>query len=344
MTATIVLGAVVMTLVQALWAQAAFAYTYDTPVSEGCHEVLALEALELAEASNAGPGPVEATSDERALIRDLPFNVTIDPGDLARATLLLAVRDNDLKGRHPTDTDQLAVVHGDPALQHEHCLRHPEHDGEDGAEAALAACRAFIVSRALSASTGLDPNGKIVSSERTGLTVWLALRGKVEAHLPTAYVRLGQALHALQDSFTHAFRTSNGLRVTTVLNWVEYVNDELDRGRDGPPHMEALDRCDNSDALLARNRKLAVEASAALIRATSAPAELREAQIRSVVEKYLGFAAGCTEENRWCDAPELAYEDSGACACRFADGRTSSGAALVGLACLLLRRAWRCKR
>ena len=49
------------------------------------------------------------------------------------------------------------------------------------------------------------------------LPVGLAIRGEVTVPLPGFYVRLGQALHALQDSFTHSYRTADALTAYGVM-------------------------------------------------------------------------------------------------------------------------------
>ena len=54
-------------------------------------------------------------------------------------------------------------------------------------------------------------------TKRTSLTVHLSLRGQVDAPLPTYYVYMGQAIHAIEDSFTHTFRTSDEKQVTVEI-------------------------------------------------------------------------------------------------------------------------------
>jgi MYXO-CTERM domain-containing protein len=327
-----------------LAAAPARAYTYDSPLSDACHEGLAIGALRAARAAHATAAPFAATEDEQALINDVPFDLPDDLRDLAAATLVIAVRDNDLKGRHPTDTDQLAVVHGDPDAQREHCLRHPAQDEPGGSEPALADCADFIRERAKDALRGLAADGRPDSAQRVELVVWLGIRGTVTASLPRFYVRMGQALHALEDGFTHTFRTSDGLRVTTILNWVEYAEETLVERRDGPPHMAGLDRCDDPDSLRAARRDLAERASRELLLASLDPSldrAAKENEIDAIVARYLSFEPGCSFDNRWCDAPELAYRDEGACGCRA--GRPGGAwapvlAALAGLFAFLRRR------
>jgi len=157
-------------------------------------------------------------------VDDLQFSIDADMADLAAVTLLVSVRDNDLKGRSSNDLTQLSAVHGDPDSQDEHCLRSKVEDEPGGSEAALSDCRAFIRGKVLDALDGLDANGVPDPAVRTSLPLHLSRRGSIDASLPTYYVRIGQAIHAVQDSFTHTYRTADGMKVTVVLNWVDTVD------------------------------------------------------------------------------------------------------------------------
>ena len=45
--------------------------------------------------------------------------------------------------------------------------------------------------------------------------IYVSFAGRVDPMLPQFYVKLGQAAHALEDGFTHTYRTSDGSHVTT---------------------------------------------------------------------------------------------------------------------------------
>jgi hypothetical protein len=195
---------------------------------------------------------------------------------------------------------------------------------------------------------GLDEQGWPDPTRRSALDVTLPFRGSIRVELPTFYLRMGQGLHALGDSFSHAFRTADGRRVTTSMNWVEGIEEDYDETRDGPPHMSALDVCDDPDDFRRVRLVLAREASLALLVAALDPALDRADRLGAVdraLDDYLGFEAGCTFENRWCDAPENAYRDEAACGCAL-PGRTTAGAhrwlGVLGTAGAAL--AWRRRR
>jgi hypothetical protein len=286
------------------------AYTIASAISSGCHERITGEALRAVREELAAAGPLAADRNEEALIDDLEFPVPADLNDLGAATLLIGVRDNDLKGRQSNDVSELALVHGDPQLQREHCLRSSDDDEPDGSARAIESCRAFILERIADALAGLDASGNPDPANRTTLPVYLALRHRVDASLPTYYVRIGQAIHAIEDSFTHAYRTADGMQISVVLNWVDGANGKLVPATDGPPHAGELDRCDDGDDLRRQRRLLATDAATEILRATLDPASdstQKMTAATAVVDSFLGYAPGCTFENDWCDAPERKY-------------------------------------
>jgi len=296
---------------------AAHAYSIETPISDGCHERLTANALRAVRDELPAAAALAATTDDRALIDDVQFAVPADLQDLGGTTLLLGARDNDVKGLSSLDLSQLPLVHGNPDGQREHCLRSPGDDEPDGSLAALADCRAFIRERVADALAGLDVAGDPDPEVRTPLSVSLAVRGHVDAPLPTFYLRMGQAMHALEDGFSHTWRTADQIQITVILNWVDDVAGTLDEARDGPAHARSLDACSGLDEPRRRRFDRAGEAATALLRTALDPdltaAEKLDA-VDGVLDTYLGHAPGCTFANRWCNAPEVMYADSGGCA------------------------------
>ncbi len=329
-------------LLLTLAVQEVHAFSVSTAITTPCHEPITMEVLRKVRATQPAAGPLVSTGrDDRALIGDLPFKVDEDMRDLGAVTLLIGVRDNDLKGRDPNELDSVALVHGDPTSQREHCLRSPTDDEPEGTQNALLACRAFIREQFLDALEGLDGAGRPTLDARMELGVALSLRGKLSVPLPRFYVRIGQAMHALQDSFTHNYRPGERTRVSTTLNYVDVVDLHYLMSRDGPQHSMELDKCDATDALRARNRQLAVEAStelleAALVGGTHAQ---KVGALELVLDRYLTYEPGCTEANGWCHAPEAEIQAAKGCGCG-ATGWTG----LLGLSLLLLVVARRTKR
>ena len=312
----------------------AYAYTVSNTLLQGCHEGISAQALRNVREVLATAAPLPADENDQALIDDVEFTPDPDMRDLGGTTFLLGVRDNDLQGQGGDDLSVLEVVASDPTTQDEHCLRAADQDEPGGTQAAIASCRAFILSSVTEALAGLDPNGMPDPTVRTDLTVTLALRGQVTAPLPTYYVRMGQAIHAVEDSFTHTYRTADEMQITVALNWIDQVNGTLDESRDGPAHSRALDNCQDLDPIRTKRHELAVAAATAILRATLDPAQSREQKLASVsvvLDTYLGYSPGCTYANGWCDAPEAAYKDPSGCACSL--GASGGEGGLAALSC-----------
>jgi hypothetical protein len=287
-------------------------------------------------ATAATAAPLPADSNDRALIDDLEFTPANDMTDLGGATLLVGVRDNDLKGRDSMDLSQLPLVHGDPSAQQEHCLRGANQQEPGGSAAAVSSCRAFILERVGQALDGLDATGMPDPTNKTSLPLYLALRHGVNALLPTYYVRIGQAIHAVEDSFTHTYRTPDGMQITVVLDWLDEANGDLVEAIDGPPHSGEMDRCDDPDDLRRQKRELATEAATAVLRATLDPSQTKEQKMTAVgaiLDQYLTYSPGCTFANNWCDAPEHKYGNASLLGCSV--GGPGGRSAVLGLAAFL---------
>ncbi len=323
--------------------RAAYAWSIGSQLdNRGCHERITAEALRRVRMSLGTAPALTPTRDQAALIDAVQFAPPTDMvHDLAGMALLLGVRDNDLKGQNPLDTLNLVEVHGSHDTQQEHCIRSLTDDDNPGNVTALAACRAFIVQRATEALAGLDANGVVDPSVRMPLQIYASFAGSISPSLPLFYVRMGQAMHALEDGFTHTYRTADGIHPTVVLNYVEYVSGgSVDINRDGPNHRASLDHCDNPDPTIARNYKMAIEAATELLAVALDPARTREQKIAAfevVNAKYLTYQeSGCTHDNQWCDAIERKITDSG---CNAGRGPAPwSFAVLLGLALFFVTR------
>lgn len=318
-------------------ARPAHAWTIGSQLDyTGCHEKITEQAFRTVRAQVSTAPVIDPTRDERALIDEVQFVPPDDfRGDLASMSLLLGVRDNDLKGNNPLDSLQLVQVHGNPDTQQEHCIRRIEDDNEPGNQSALDACKQFIHQRIAEALDGLDANAVVDPDNRMELAVFVTFAGRIYPKLPTFYVKLGQAVHALEDGFTHTYRTADGVHVTVVQNWIEYVSNAGPiESRDGPGHLSAIDDCEGDDPLVARNFANAVSAATDLIGIALDPSRDRDARLAAVdalTAKWLTYQPGCTEDNKYCDAAEPKVTKSGCDA-----SGASLGAAVALL--LLLRR------
>lgn len=325
-------------------AATATAYSTNTVVSDPCHEEITQRALRSVR-SDLGPiDEVPADRNERALINDLPFELGDDLSDFGAASLVLANHNVDFRGNEPNALDRLAPLHGNPNRQREHCLSSSNQDYVAGSKAALEECRDFIREKVEAALGGLDAQGHVDPSARTRVRVALDIRGSVDADLPTFQAEMGQALHTIQDGFSHAYRTADHRSVVTVLNYVELVEDDLDPAVDGPPHLSPLDECHGLDTLRRERLEVATTASAEFLSAALDPtldSAAKLARTDALLDKYFSHVDGCDAENHYCDAPEERYKNPSP-GCSLAGGRPDAAnwpwLGLVVLGGLALRR------
>jgi hypothetical protein len=323
-------------LVVAVPAQA-FAYTIQSAATKGCHERLTRNAWRGARANlPEGFAQLASRGDDEALMADVPFDVPPSMKDIGSVTLLLGVRDNDLKEHGPNSLTELNVTASDPEHQADHCLRAPDEDEPGGSRAAVAACHDFIRAQLVAALDGLDENGRPDGARRDKLRVSLAIRDEIDVSVPRFFLRAGRGLHAIQDSFTHTFRNPDDpTKIRVVLNFTEYSQGTLEESVDGPAHASELDQCDDADALRTERRLLATEASSVALLTLLDPSLQLDAKKRAIdelLERYLGYdeAADCREDNAWCDAPENKY-GSPPLGCQIGGAVPSGGSSLAFL-------------
>ena len=323
----------------------AHAYSYQSLVSDGCHERLAVSALRAVRVSLPTTTPsVQPNSDDTALIHDLPFDLDADVRDLSGASLTIGVRDNDLHGNGPNALDSLAQIHGNPANQREHCLRSGAEDEPNGSMLALEDCKGFIREKVNAALDGLGANGAPDIDKRISFEVSLQFRQKTSVSLPAFWVEMGRAMHTLEDSFTHNFRDpADHHKITVTENYDDYVNSTIVESRDGPAHRSEMDKCVGIDDFRKANFDLANEASIELLHLALDPALTRDAKLAAlegVFTTYLPYKTGCTAANRWCNARENDYLIGAACTISRSNVMSWSafGAMALGCAGLLARR------
>ncbi|MDF3065033.1 MAG: hypothetical protein K0R38_634 [Polyangiaceae bacterium] len=292
---------------------AALAFSTGSAATKSCHEDITSSAWNTAREQHPEQGrALPARGEDQALIDDVPFSVPKSLSDIGGTTLLLGVRDNDIKEHGPLDLKNLSPEASDPLSQHEHCLRAPDEDEPGGSKSAVEKCRNYIRERMWAALDGLDADGQPDSNKREKLTITLAIRGQVDVDVPSFFLNAGRGLHALQDSFTHTFRNPKEPgKIRVVLNWVDYTERTLEEAKDGPPHASELDVCDDPDEVRSERHGLAREASALMLTHLISPVSIEEKKqaIDKTLDSYVAYddSADCTFDNNWCDAPEKQY-------------------------------------
>jgi hypothetical protein len=284
-----------------LSARTSQAYTVESPVTRGCHERLTAEAL--AAGGWQGREPPAVTAADRVLADSLPFRVPQN-ADRWLLALLIGVRDSDLHGESASEMFAHPSVDLTPEFQSQHCLRSPSQDHSEGDAAAALACGAEIVAQ-LKLAWG---ERETLDTEATE-AVPIALKFETRAvELPRFAYRIGRALHAIQDSYSHTFRSEDMQNIRGVFNFVEpALGPSYSESRDGAAHQTLFDRCDdNATPHATRRFNAALEASRTLLdRAlASLPREAWEQQLSASVNQTLQHPDICAPGDAWCGAAD----------------------------------------
>ena len=294
-------GALQLALVAVALPLTARAFSIESVASKGCHELVSRRAV--AEAGwPSGADPQLPSGPNQGLADSLAFTVGRDSDEWLIA-LLIGSRDNDLFGASASDFTELSALHNADDGQENHCLRGPSDDFVAGDATAVDACRAALraqAARALGDGDSLD----------FGATdfVLVALRDRTTSlTLPRYPLQLGRALHALQDSFTHTYRTQNFQRITTVFNYADpATSNAYDATRDGLEHRSDFDSCAATEGRQAERVAAATQASSELMAALAQDGTRAErlARVDAVLAKWVTLEPNCTEDDGWCGSAE----------------------------------------
>jgi hypothetical protein len=288
--------------VAALCADPAAAWQIEDPIHDPCHERLSQTALTR---TGYAQEPTPLSHDDARLRDNLEFDASPYDANIYALSLVLGVRNADTHGGPDFSFGNNAAAANAPDDQAAHCLRRPSQDGPAGDAAAVADCRSFIESLYWRALGSLDEDGNVSPDTRTDAKVATEFQGSVSYPLSRFYYFAGHALHAVQDSFTHSFRSPDGHRIRHVFNWSDQVSCTLDEARDGHGHETVLDHCKDGDPSQAERFELSAEASADLLTALTEPGgHVERAQrIAAFLETWMTYEPDCTLDNAYCDSP-----------------------------------------
>jgi hypothetical protein len=285
-----------------LYAASAGAWQIEDPIHQPCHERISQAAL-----TRSGyvrtPSPLKGND---ARLRDhLEFDASRYDANIYALSLVLGVRNADTHGGADFSFGNNANAANADDDQRAHCLRSKSQDGPQGDTAAIADCQATIEALYWQAIGTLDADGQVSPDTRTDATVATEFQGSVSYPLSGFYYFAGRAIHAVQDSFTHSFRSPDGHRIRHVFNWSEQVSCTLDEGRDGHGHETVLDDCKEGDPSEAERFELATQASAELLSALGEPGSHAERaeRIAAFLESWMSYEPDCTLQNHYCESP-----------------------------------------
>ncbi|MBI4209695.1 MAG: hypothetical protein HY538_08340 [Deltaproteobacteria bacterium] len=286
------------------------AFYIQTVLSSNCHEKMTASALGSTGFLQTPPSP---THYDEVLFDNLQFDAGPFSKDIFTISLVIGARWNDLHGNSSIDIDELQQVHNTESHQREHCLRQRDQDGEQGNVEAIEDCKDFIREMFENILTTATATGSLGPTIRGDFPEYILYRGTMDVSLSVLYFNAGRAIHAIQDSFSHVYRTfttdsaTNLKVIETVLNWPDYVRGEVDESRDGPEHSFTLDDCEcdrtSSDVTVDTAIEASTEFLALLSDADpSNPDSLdaRRARLETFLTDWFTVQPGCNADNNFC--------------------------------------------
>ncbi len=289
-----------------LCAARADAWQIEDVIHQPCHERISQAALDRV---GYVQDPPSLSGDDARLRDNVDFNASRYDANLYALSLVIGVRNADTHGGASFSFGNNATAANAPDDQRAHCLRTASQDGAEGDAAAVADCRAWIESLYWQALGSLDKSGDVSPDARTEVTVATEFQGSVSYRLSGLYYYGGRAIHAVQDSFTHSFRSPDWHHIRHVFNWSDQVSCTLDEARDGHGHETVLDNCKDGDPSETERFEIATQASADLLSAltTSGSQAERAQRIADFLETWMTYEPDCTLENRYCDDAVYAW-------------------------------------
>ncbi len=296
-----------------LWATPSHAFSISSGVTPGCHERITINAfrefvLDL---------PVDyITVPESETWRDLAVYL-VDLAGLGEyaisdahrfmlLSLMIGVRSPDTDGHSVFDLVSLRKLHSDPddEGQYAHALRGLGDDGWDGNVAAHEGVRKVIWDRMESANTLIR---KASFEQNTTGTIYLDFYGRITVPVYGPAFYLGQAAHALQDSFAHTLRSENYRTILHFMNYVEAISDHHHEERDGMAHSDSMDACDTGGP--ERMDSATMATIDLLVAARERFSDKDPQAVVHVLDKWIVLQEDtrCELDNQYCDAPMLSH-------------------------------------
>jgi len=288
----------------------ASAYTIQSALTEGCHERITAEAFV---AFLDDPAWAEVVVPEGDTWRKLalPLNRWLldealieedlsEPQLFVLFSLVVGVRAPDTNGRSSSDLATQRSIHANPRpkAQYVHGLRAPEDDEPGGSQAAVTGTRASIRQAFSDAATAWRESSEAQIAIAPVTIDFYDLLG-VEVWQPGFL--LGEAAHALQDTFSHAIRSEalDYTEIVHVLNYVDAIYKGFSEARDGIAHSRHLDRCDAAD--VGALREAADLAMGDLLSAFLQTRAGEATAIDDLLDEWVTLQEGCTFDNDFCD-------------------------------------------
>ena len=341
---------VAVVLLLGLAATPAGAFSVGSAFSDFCHEQIAMKAF-FGESPLPDPSYDVSVPQDQAWVKisrylETKMNLDLrnDLDRMALISLFIGERYPDQQGFAIFDIKSLRTVHLSEREQYEHSLRSPTDDNEEGDLRAIAKTRLYILKLVQDSYKAYHSKDRDVRVQKVDF--WLEHYGQIKVKVWMPLFLLGRASHALQDSFSHTYRSPDASAIHAVGNYIDGITPDYDEARDGPRHSEYLDKC------------LEPEIKPLADAATTATRELMGAvrwcwktgdwtKADAVLKKWLVYKSGCGYANDYCGTKWAALarkaESSAplSCAMGGADSAAWGMVALVVLAWCRARRRGR---
>ncbi len=338
----------------ALLAGASFdaaAYSVGSGLSEPCHERMTLYAYQnylLDFSAEQVPIPPSEAWAQLAdsLIDEFDLDAYSPHQRVVVLTMLVGARAPDTDGHAILDLVNTRQLHASPDLQYAHCLRAPEDDGALGDAQAVEATRQLI---RLLVGLAWERASRPPEEQLVLAPVYEDYYGGFQVQVWGPGYYLGQAMHIVQDSFSHTLRSDDLRQVLAVMNYLEAIGSDFDEQRDGLAHSDSMDACEGETApLVNAAREASIEFLLAVLAdfaANEGASEPSFDQLEAFLDNWLSYDAGeqgCTLANDYCGSYWLdvaRLEQTGPyLGCSTGRGAFSLGLLLSALLLVLPRR------
>lgn len=287
---------------------AAHAFSIGTSVTQRCHEKMTQKAAARSKVDKPQGWVRNWPNQDQSWLKIAHWmeeeGLSEDKGDdrwrLLQVSLFVGARYPDQRGFGITDLQGLREIHLSGSEQQVHSLRGPADDGPSGDAHALQSARQLI--RDLVAQARSPVNPWSMTDHMKAVSTWIEFYGDVDVQVWEPAFLMAKALHALQDSFSHTYRSAELTRVYAVCNYIDAITGNHDERRDGPRHSTLTDECDRPEVEPLKDT--AVLASTDLFNAGLEYMDTGDlSAVDQVLDQWLTLEPGCGYDAGYCGSP-----------------------------------------
>ena len=282
------------------------AFTIKSGFTQSCHEQISVEAFADFLDEPLRSEIIVPTDDTwRKLARDIEPFLGVDLTDeelFVAFSLFVGVRAPDTEGHSIANLDALRRIHANPTpeAQYRHTLRALGDDRIEGNLTAVEGAREEIRKSFNKALASLQEPPEAQGGKAP---VVLDFYGRVFVDVWEPAFRIAEAMHTVQDSFSHTIRSeADGLKsIVTVLNYIDAISTEFNSDRDGLAHSDFADQCNQDD--VSEIREAARQATLDLLFAFRMANSGDEIALEAFLDEWFTLLPDCSPENDFCDNP-----------------------------------------